>query len=537
MSNSLLIDGSQAMETWTNPRRARPSILLSKQGGLILLLVVIVGIAKIPYPFDSDQSIFLTGARILQSGGVLYRDYWEVKQPGIYWFYLLAGSIFGFSEPGIFAFELLYLLAFSVVCVALLERYFSEPLIAASLPLFTVAFYYGATGPWQRTQVEALVGFPLFLAIYSASRAEGSEPKSSAVYLSLSGLFGGLVLLFKFVFLPILLYVWIVGYVRSSRNAESTRSRLRRALAWVLFLALGLSLPLLMTSTYFAFRGALHELLWTTFQYPRRAVTALYERRFISLRAGHVWFIQRCAPSMALSVVALCPAMPKRLDPLFKNLFIWVIGGFFVIQFQVLSWWTYHYVLLFTPLGILAARGVDLLWAHLRRQWIDLPKYRIALPLGMALGFLYSPILYALAYNTLDVLRQGIPVTEAQLRKVQISRPESRYREVLEEVQFLGEPSSTPGSIYVCGPHLFYLLSGRKPAILLDGWALWFYFPEYERELVDQLRRARPAYIFIDSEYYEDLIHRRFAGLESFVKHQYRISHTSNSGIWYSIAN
>ena len=322
------------------------------------------------------------------------------------------------------------------------------------MPLFTVAFYYGVTGPWQRTQVEAVVGFPLFLSIYFALKAEESGSRPSAIHLSLSGFLGAIVLLFKFVFFPIVLSVWAIALIYVSTHIEDAKAKPRLVLQWVLFIALGLSLPLLTTAGYFALHGALHELLWVTFEYPRRAVTLLYERRFNVLRSGHFWFLQRCAPSMALAVVALCPSTVKRLDPLNRNLLLWIICGSAVIQLQVLSWWSYHYVLLFTPLGILAARGVDTLWTHARNQWIELSRLRIALSLAMAIGFLYSPVLYALGYNTLDALRQGVPVTKSQLRKIQISRDESSYREMLEDVQFLNEPSSAP-ALSMSAAHTF----------------------------------------------------------------------------------
>lgn len=43
----------------------------------------------------------LTGAINLSEGGVLYQDYWDNKQPGLFWFYGLAGMLFGCIELGI----------------------------------------------------------------------------------------------------------------------------------------------------------------------------------------------------------------------------------------------------------------------------------------------------------------------------------------------------------------------------------------------------------------------------------------------------
>ena len=52
---------------------------------------------------------------------MLYRDFWDVKQPGIYLFYLVGGSVLGYSEVALHLFELAYQLAFAVVLIVTLR--------------------------------------------------------------------------------------------------------------------------------------------------------------------------------------------------------------------------------------------------------------------------------------------------------------------------------------------------------------------------------------------------------------------------------
>ena len=267
---------------------------LLKSSALVLLLIGLIEIVYIPNHFGTDQSIFTIGARVIQDGGILYRDYWDVKQPGIFFFFLLAGTIMGFSEPGILTFEAIYFLIFSVVLIFTLRRYFSSSLIAACVPLFTVAFYYGFANPTEHLQVEGIVGFPLFLCMYFALKAEEpSEHKPYGFYLFLSGVFGGVVLVFKFVLLPIPFLIWAATVIFLSKGRQHTTfSLVTRSLVSI---GVGVSVPLGVTLLFFGSRGGLQDLLWTTFQYPRRAVLENWHRRFDILNRGYERFIRSCA--------------------------------------------------------------------------------------------------------------------------------------------------------------------------------------------------------------------------------------------------
>src|SRR4029453_5153729 len=99
----------------------------------------------------------------------------DLKQPGMYGFYLLGGTLFGFDEIGIHTFELLYMALFSLVLMKTLKGYYTNPSMVGLVPLLTVGIYYGVSEPWHLTEVEVLVGFPMFLSLWFAS-----EPSSSA---------------------------------------------------------------------------------------------------------------------------------------------------------------------------------------------------------------------------------------------------------------------------------------------------------------------------------------------------------------------
>src|SRR5436309_15365797 len=87
-----------------------------------LLAIAIIGVTRIPEPFEGDQAFFTLIARSLHRGATLYVGVWDNKQPGIFLFYELAGRLFGFSEIGSHLFELIYQLITAAVLMWLLQQ-------------------------------------------------------------------------------------------------------------------------------------------------------------------------------------------------------------------------------------------------------------------------------------------------------------------------------------------------------------------------------------------------------------------------------
>src|SRR6266566_2432657 len=93
---------------------------------LAIAVVVLAGSVHLAQPYRDDQAFFTIGAWRINQGAVLYRDYWDIKQPGIFLFYLAGGKLFGFDEIGIRGFELLYMVGFALVLMIALRNYFEQ---------------------------------------------------------------------------------------------------------------------------------------------------------------------------------------------------------------------------------------------------------------------------------------------------------------------------------------------------------------------------------------------------------------------------
>lgn len=79
----------------------------------VLGVITALGLVKLAFPFTGDQAMFMVGARSTRHGAVLYGGFWDIKQPAIYLFFLLAGTLDGYNEVSVHLLELVTLLGFS----------------------------------------------------------------------------------------------------------------------------------------------------------------------------------------------------------------------------------------------------------------------------------------------------------------------------------------------------------------------------------------------------------------------------------------
>ena len=90
-----------------------------------------LGALNLNYPFVADQVVAMIGAKTIAAGGTLYLDFWDNKMPGLFWFYCLAGHLFGYTEFGVHLLELIWMLVFAVVLLACLRTYVLFPWMSA----------------------------------------------------------------------------------------------------------------------------------------------------------------------------------------------------------------------------------------------------------------------------------------------------------------------------------------------------------------------------------------------------------------------
>lgn len=498
----------------------RSRLELAALGGVLLL-----GLGHLPYPFGGDQALFTVGAVELERGAVLYRDFWDYKQPAIYWFYWLAGRLFGFHEVGVHTLELLYFLALAVILLVTLRPRFRSSFVLALVPLLTVGHYYVVSDAWHLTQVEGLVSLPLYLAAWLTARPLG---RGARWRLLLGGVMGGVVLLFKLMLLPILLAFALAAHVERRRSVSEPLGRTLGAA--VLPVAAGILLPAGAVLAVCASTGSLGAALWTWFAFPLDMVREIATPSAWRLLGGLHWFAQGFSWLMALAVLGAVAAARRR-DALALNMICWCVLGFAVILAQTQSWWEYHFHLLGVPLGVLAALALDEAWDRATRARLfgDSAKARAVVLVGLALCVLPSGALLTRKVGYL--LKEGL-AWQADARQRYRESLNSSYASASRAVAFLAEAGSLPGPIFVFGNPLHYVLAGRSQAIPLNGWFMEVAPAAQWREIARQLAEARPAYVFV-APTEAGLIQRHSPELTALLASSYRQGHRSADGTWY----
>lgn len=504
----------------------------SRRLGLYLLsltLVALICAIHLPFPLRGDQALFATAAIEISDGGGLYTDFWDVKQPGIFLFFVAAGTLFGFTEVGFHLFELIYWLAFSIGLLETMGRQMKNPVFAALLPVLSVGSYYAISGSSDITQLEALAAFPIFVSMWLAYRAANST--KPFLLLVASGVAGGIAVVFKLLLLILLVPLWLRS--AAERSSESGKSFPASLLGVGSGVGVGLLIPVGLVTALLANWGALAIALDTFFRIPPRILAEVPGAPFERLIRSGAFFMRVYGPMVLLVLAGLWWFRRSAMDRLSKYLWLWCLFGAVVILAQRQSWWLYHFQLIGFPLALLAVATLDRLWsepvAALRaRGSRSAPRFLIVA------AFLALPMLILLGRPALSLVQNRLALDPVDRAAFQNRLSNGEYEQVGAEVQFLDDAGSRQGDIYVAGDPLYYWLSGRGQATSLNGWALEFFLEEQWIELANQLDASQAPYVFVSNRY-TDLIGARGEPLADLLALKYAVISTSREGTWYEL--
>ena len=504
-----------------------PAFRLGRGEWLTLAAIAALGLVTIPQPFAWDQAMFTIGARKLAAGAVLYRDYWDPKQPAMFAFYWLAGVLFGFHEVGIHTFELIYMLIFAATLMAVVGSRYGRG-IGRVAALLSVGLFFAVCSDGLHAQIECVVGLPLLIALAAAVRA-GEDPGHAARWLVVSGIAGSVVLLFKLILLPILAGIWLVALVDAAAGGVAAL-----AIAALAILC-GVALPVGACTAYFAMNGALELARWTSFVYPVAVLREAHEPRIRTLILSARWFALHWAPVAGAALVGLARARGLFEDRFALGLVIWILTGALVLLIQRLSYWPYHFLIFMVPLGCFAALGLAFLARVLAaRLPAAAPRRAIAVALALVA---FLPSLGPWSAQALALARDGFALSPGSLRRhLDRVNPGGVYPKVRAEVAFLNQPGARPGPIWVVGNPLYYWLSGRDQAVPRNGGSFIEYASADEwRSITASLAAARPAYIYIHDEYGMFLPgqHIRTGSFLTFLATEYEPVSRTVRGTWF----
>jgi Dolichyl-phosphate-mannose-protein mannosyltransferase len=177
-----------------SPPAPRPWL---RRHGLVVgafLFVLLLGLPTLIVPLYTDQTVFALAARTILSGGVPYRDLWDVKSPGVYFVYALAFIPLGQHMVSVRILDLANT-ALAMVAIYLLGR----RLLGERAGLFAGCLYGVAyltrAGFDGLGQTESFLALPVVLSLLFY-RPETGRRAYGGVFLS--GLMLGLAFSIKF---------------------------------------------------------------------------------------------------------------------------------------------------------------------------------------------------------------------------------------------------------------------------------------------------------------------------------------------------
>jgi hypothetical protein len=490
--------------------------------------VLLLGVLRLAEPLWGDQALFVVGAKIINNGGLLYRDFWDLKPPGIYGFYALAGRLFGFTSVGLHTLELIWMIALGLVLRFTLTPYFQRLWLAKLLPWLCVGSYFAIIDSRQQMQVESLMGLPIYLSLWCTLRAT-QQPAKRWRWLMASGIFGGIVLLFKLIYLPLLVALWSVYLVHVLWKQQRSLLPTLWQTSWPL--AIGTLLPIIPVLLYWQSHGMLGEVFYNLVQYPAEVVRHNAPRPLGALVKTFAWFGVKFFPLIVLAGFGGWWSLRRR-QLLGAQLTVWLGLGVTMIMAQNQSWWTYHLMLLLVPLTILAAQGIEGLIGSARQPEVWLFRYRrgIKILLASCLGWLLLVGLLRVGHVSTNMALSTLPLSPTQ--EIQYQRQVAPlYDAALTDLEFLKTADRPDGSLYVFGNPVIYLLANKDQPIPMQGWISEILLPKQWQELLKQLEQARPTYIYImteDAKHIAPLI-------TNWLEQHYQTAQTSKFGVWYQL--
>lgn len=487
------------------------------------ILVVAIGASRLFDPFSGDQALFLVGAKTLHAGGALYRDYWDIKQPGIFAFFLTAGTLFGFTQIGAHALDVVWQTAFAVALVSGLRGALRDPRWAAFAPLGVVGATYAGSSPWHLLQVEELVGFPIFVCIWAASVA--GRGRSVSTQLSLvSGLAAGVVLLFKLLLAPVVVAVTIA----ITFHAQASSSAAERMRFWFMWL-LGILIPFAIYAAYAASTSSFRIGMETTFAVPFQIAAFAPHAPLARLNDSALRLLLYFRGIILLALIGAVTMRNESMHPWRAACLTWIVSGLAVILAQLQSWWQYQFVLLVPPFGILATFGAAYLGecvARGRRRGL------IALAASGVVAYIAVPLPQGAIGTILRIVRERPFASAAALERYRVTTS-TEYAAAVVDAALPLRVGSESGPIYVFGNPLVYVLTNREQAIAMTSWASYLDPPSIWSRLDNELSAAKPSYIFVLHGRSDEISRARSPKISAALSQDYVEAAQTMYGTWY----
>ena len=480
--------------------------------------VVFLAVMKIPLGFTGDQALFATAAVELHQGRTLYRDFWDIKQPGIYWFFGLARFL-GRGPVPVHILELLVILIGAVLLQRTTRSWFADRRVSSFVPALVYGPYLAVSGPLGTTQVEALMCTPLAVCLVAAF-----NPRKPRFFVA--GMAGGVVLVLKLVLAPLLAVIAIGALSCRPADERTLAVAGRRALVFTL----GAAIPPVLALVWLLADHVGLGLVWrTTAVYPSQ-LTGLHGTDLLKPLLSR--FVGSYSLTGPLALVAVISWRSVRRD---LALTVLVMAGVALLIVVPQRWSTYQVDIEMLPIGLLAAFGLDAIAAHRAASGPKRPTLLAAAAFLALLAVAIPAERFAVSVKRLVTNRLALTAGgREQLRRA----ADPTYAQISAEVDAARSVIGPVSTVYVLGNPLYYDRLGATQAIPINGWATEQITPRIWTELIRELEVTRPRLILVEGAGSQPTVPSHAPGLLTFIAANYHPIRTSPasdpSGVtWY----
>ena len=459
---------------------------LKQQLGLIAWgLFALSAATSLWVPFTGDQYFFAVGAREIAGGARLYLDFWDVKQPGIYWIYLAASYFPLELAQAVRALEIVSWAVTSLLAMRIVAAATAGSSIAVMTPALVGGAVLLAAPSWHLSQVESFAVLPL---MYIAHELTGGRLRAS-YWLSVGVALACLAFL-KLLLLAIGGMLVLAGLWQQSRTKpRATYGRLLVASAWVacgfLVTAGILSIPLLMS-------GSFSEFIRVSFVYPFSVLTADSAAPISRLLGSLLWLLATSFPLAILAAVSLFRSASPGARAVKLILIVWLVAALFVMLIQRNSWWAYHTTLLKPPLLMLGLIVLAQLAAR-ADWWPECPTLKLAGGSLCLLFALAAAPAYSQLQRKLDLAFVFTISYEDQQRYLNALAP--GYPAVQRQSQW--SRAQRASSLCVIGDPAVLFFAGKQCPVSVATWSGAALSKEMWRRMATEFSLTRPELVYV----------------------------------------
>ena len=430
-------------------------------------------------PFTGDQYFFALGAEALARGGRLYVDFWDIKQPGIFYIYRLAAALPVDVELAVRIVEIGCWALACELARQILVRDGVDRTVAALTPAALGATYFGAAPAWHLSQVESFVILPLMFCAWCATRS-----LSRRLDWILLGIGTGVIAWLKLILVLMpavlaLMMLWRTWFEHADRRP------VREVCMRIAAAAVAFSLTLALLLTPFWSREAFATLFEVTYHYPTKEMWDVHAAPISRLIGALGWFAVITAPMTLLACAALRSWHNSATVRVLTALLVAAVA---CIALQRFSWWAYHTTLLRPAIVLLALFAAS----------------AVAIPFGRL-----RPFVIALVSIAMSVVLCLLPTLSRKMSLLPDSfvalRPSAhwdriepgRYELLREQAQWVVHAYGRGASLCVLGNPTLAFHASANCEMTIRTWTAAYLSARMWRQFATELRIAKPDLIYL----------------------------------------